>query len=107
MANAKRNFFLLFDMDGSTSKGRSGWSVSRGPRKINETTKVDTGCMWGRLCYRSDKDSDAHVNVYCNAEALQSGQVELTITLTIPAGAKITECADGKKIVEIVSAYTP
>jgi len=104
---AKRNFFILFDTDGATSKGRTGWNVSRGPRLINKATGIDTGCMYGQLCYRDDKNDSAYVGVGTAADVQEDGKVKLTMTLNIPAGATVTTFADGKMTIEIVSTYTP
>ena len=104
---AKRNFFILFNMDGSNSRGRTGYNVSRGPKKVCTTTGIDTGVMWGQLCYRSDESDSAYVGVGSKAQAQSDGKVKLTMTLNIPAGATVTTRSDGSFTVEIVSIYTP
>lgn len=104
---SKRNFFLLFDMDGATSKGRSGYNVGRGPKKVCKTTGIDTGVMWGRLCYRSDENSNAHIGVRTSAQSQPTGKVKLTMTLNIPAGAVVETFSDGSMTVTVTSEYTP
>lgn len=104
---AKRNFFILFNMDGSNSRGRTGYSVSRGPKKVCTTTGIDTGVMWGQLCYRSDENSNAYVGVTTEARPQDDGKVKLVLSLKIPSGAKVTTFSDGSSIIDVVSTYTP